>query len=309
MKKTIFSMLAAAAVVCSCTGDLEDRVDSLESRVDALETKVNDNVSSIAKLVEAASKAVTVTSVVSSEDGYTINFSDGTSAVITNGKDGSDGKDGADGKDGVTPSIGVAEEGGVYYWTVNGEFLLNNGQKVPVTGQNGSDGKDGKNPQLKIENGEWYYSFDGTEWTKVPVYGTQAPQLVVTETETAYIFTYGETVITLSKDSKPFSLKVTSCNEKISPLGTLTFTYELTGADETTHVIVESPQYDIDFDEEKAEIKVTAPKVVVAGYVMVKAVRNSDSRYAAQYISIKPDNYGTFGGSVYVSDENEYLNW
>ena len=47
---------------------------------------------------------------------------------------------------------------------------------------------------------------------------------------------------------------------------------------------------------------------MVSGYVIVKAVRNSDGKYSAQYISIKKDSYGTFGGII-ISDENEYLSW
>lgn len=53
----------------------------------------------------------------------------------------------------VAPVIGLKEDNGVYYWTIDGEFILNNGQKVPVTG------KDGLTPQFKIQDGKWYVSF------------------------------------------------------------------------------------------------------------------------------------------------------
>ena len=122
MKKVFLTLLAAASL-CACTGDLEDRVDTLEAKVAALESKVNENVSSIAKLAEAAAKAVTIESVTQNEDktSYTIKFSDGTTSVLNNGKDGKDGKDA------VAPVVGVKEVDGVLYWTVNGEFLTNNG--------------------------------------------------------------------------------------------------------------------------------------------------------------------------------------
>ena len=302
MKKVFLTLLAAASL-CACTGDLKDRVDDLETRVTALENKVNENVSSIAKLADAAAKAVTVESVTSNEDktSYTIKFSDGTTAVLTNGKDG---KDGNDGKDAVAPVVGVKEVDGVLYWTVNGEFMTNNGAKVPVTGK---DGIDGRTPQFKIEDGKWFVSFDGKTWEAVTVTGTVEPKLEMTETDTEYVFTLGETVIRIAK-AKAFAIKVESDAVDIEPGKTATFKYTVTGADETTHVVAESSTFEVKVDETNSTITVTAPKAMVSGYVIVKAVRNSDGKYSAQYISIKKDSYGTFGGII-ISDENEYLNW
>jgi len=293
MKKVFLTLLAAASL-CACTGDLKDRVDTLETRVTALENKVNENVSAITKLAEAAAKAVTIESVTFNEDksSYTIKFSDGTTAELTNGKDAE------------APVVGVKESDGVLYWTVNGEFMTNNGGKVPVTGK---DGVDGKTPQFKIEDGKWYVSFDGKAWEPVAVTGTVEPKLEMTETDTEYIFTLGETVIKIAKE-KAFAIKVESDAVSIEPGKTATFKYTVTGADETTHVVAESSTFEVKVDEAKSTITVVAPKTMVSGYVIVKAVRNSDGKYSAQYISIKKDSYGTFGGII-VSDENEYLNW
>lgn len=289
--------MLAAASLCACNGDLKDRVDTLETKVAALESKVNENVSSIAKLAEAAAKAVTIESVTQNEDktSYTIKFSDGTTSVLNNGKDG---------KDAVAPVVGVKEVDGVLYWTVNGEFLTNNGAKVPVTGKDGVDGKD---PQFKIEDGKWFVSFDGKTWEAVTVTGTVEPKLEMTETDTEYVFTLGETVIRIAK-AKAFAIKVESDAVDIEPGKTATFKYTVTGADETTHVVAESSTFEVKVDETNSTITVTAPKAMVSGYVIVKAVRNSDGKYSAQYISIKKDSYGTFGGII-ISDENEYLNW
>lgn len=292
--------MLAAASLCACTGDLKDRVDTLENRVTALETKVNENASSIAKLAEAAAKAVTIESVTQNEDktSYTIKFSDGTTAVLTNGKDGENGKDA------VAPVVGVKEFEGVLYWTVNGEFMTDNGAKVPVTGK---DGVDGKTPQFKIEDGKWYVSFDGKAWVPVTVTGAVEPKLEMTETETEYVFTLGDTVFKIAK-AKAFAIKVESDAVSIEPGKSVTFKYTVTGADATTHVVAESATFDVKVDEVASTITVTAPNAMVSGYVIVKAVRNSDGKYSAQYISIKKDSYGTFGGII-VSDENEYLNW
>ena len=67
------------------------------------------------------------------------------------------------GKNAVAPVIGIRQdEGGVYYWTLNGEWLLDDdARKVPV------HGKDGATPQLKIEQDCWYVSYDGTNWTEL----------------------------------------------------------------------------------------------------------------------------------------------
>ncbi len=299
MRKVFLTLLAAASL-CACTGDLKDRVDTLESKVAALETKVNENASSISKLAEAAAKAVTIESVTPNEDNtsYTIKFSDGTTAVLTNGKDGNDGKDA------VAPVVGVKESDGVLYWTVNGEFMTNGGAKVPVTGK---DGVDGKTPKFKIENGKWFVSFDGSSWEEVAVTGTVEPKLEMTETDTEYVFTLGETVIKIAK-AKAFAIKVESDAVSVEPGKSVSFKYTVTGSDATTHVVAESSSFEVKVDEANSTITVTVPKVMVSGYVIVKAVRNSDGKYSAQYISIKKDAYGTFGGII-VSDENEYLNW
>ncbi len=281
--------MLAAATVCACS-DLKDRVDTLEKKVEALEASVNENASSISKLVEAASKAVTISKVEETAEGYKVYFSDGTTAELTNG---------VDGKDAVAPVVGIKEDNGEFFWTIDGEFILNGGAKVPVSG---------KTPQFKIEDSKWYVSYDGKEWSEVPVSGTVKPELVMSETDNEYVFTLGETVISIPKE-KAFMIKVKTDVKSVLAGDVLVFPYTLVGADETTHVLIESKGVDAEVDEAASTVKVTVPSVVSNAYVMVKAVRNSDGKYSAQYINIeKGDDYGTFGGLI-LSDENEYLNW
>lgn len=289
MKKVFLTLLAAASL-CACNGDLKDRVDTLETKVAALESKVNENVSSIAKLADAAAKAVTIASVTPNEDktSYTIKFSDGKTAVLTNGKDAE------------APVVGMKEFEGELYWTVNGEFMTNNGAKVPVSG---------KTPQFKIQDGKWYVSYDGKAWDEVPVSGTVEPKLEMTETETEYVFTLGETVIKIVKE-KAFAIKVKADSRMVVSGQVVTIGYTLFGADATTHVVAESKGLEAEVDEASSTVKITVPKTISAdAYVIVKAVRNSDGKYSAQYISFtQGETYGTFGG-VIVKDGNEYLNW
>lgn len=289
MKKVFLTLLAAASL-CACNGDLKDRVDTLETKVAALESKVNENVSSIAKLAEAAANAVTIASVTPNEDktSYTIKFSDGKTAVLTNGKDAE------------APVVGMKEFEGELYWTVNGEFMTNNGAKVPVSG---------KTPLFKIQDGKWYVSYDGKAWDEVPVSGTVEPKLEMTETETEYVFTLGETVIRIVKE-KAFAIKVKADSRMVVSGQVVTIGYTLFGADATTHVVAESKGLEAEVDEASSTVKITVPKTISAdAYVIVKAVRNSDGKYSAQYISFtQGETYGTFGG-VIVKDGNEYLNW
>lgn len=289
MKKVFLTLLAAASL-CACNGDLKDRVDTLETKVAALESKVNENVSSIAKLAEAAANAVTIASVTPNEDktSYTIKFSDGKTAVLTNGKDAE------------APVVGMKEFEGELYWTVNGEFMTNNGAKVPVSG---------KTPQFKIQDGKWYVSYDGKAWDEVPVSGTVEPKLEMTETETEYVFTLGETVIKIVKE-KAFAIKVKADSRMVVSGQVVTIGYTLFGADATTHVVAESKGLEAEVDEASSTVRITVPKTISAdAYVIVKAVRNSDGKYSAQYISFtQGETYGTFGG-VIVKDGNEYLNW
>lgn len=299
MKKVLFAIAAAAAMVCSCTKDLEDRVDALEEKVAALESKVNANVTSIQQLVAASAKAVTVTSVVPGEDSYTITFSDGTTAVISNGVDGTNGDDGA------TPVIGVIEIDGICYWTVNGEPIKYNGQNVPVKGTDGKDGVDGKTPKFKIVDGIWKVSVDGETWEDVPVSGTAAPTLVMEETDAAYIFTLGEQVITILKN---LVIKVENYDVEIDPEGTYVFNYTISGADDNTFVIVESKNFEAVLDAAAKTVTVKAPKTIVNGYILLKAVRNTDSQYSAQYIVVKKSEYGIFGG-VIITDSDPYAEW
>ena len=113
------------------------------------------------------------------------------------------------GKDSSAPVIGFAKDiDGVYYWTVNGQWLLDeDGNKVSVEGR---DGQDGITPQLKIEGGMWYVSYDnGVSWVEVgPATGPQGDldqngdtffQSVTQDEENVYLVLADGTEITISK--------------------------------------------------------------------------------------------------------------
>ncbi len=327
MRKHSLIMLAAGLLgFAACTGELEDRVTSLENRLDKLEALVNDNVNSIKALVEANAKAVTINSVTTTDNGYVIKFSDGTTATITNGQDGApgqngqDGAPGQDGKDAAAPQIGVQEIDGVLYWTVNGELLKFNGENIRVTGndgqdgapgQAGQDGKDGITPQFKVEEGKWYISFDGEVWSEVGSAVTEVKSVVTVETtDEAYIFHIDDTTVSIPK-TNAFSLRLDQKDSIELKAGErIMLTYNIVGEDKTTHVAVESSNFKAELDEYTKTLFITAPAEPVDGYVLIKATRNSDGAHSAQHITfhIQDTVYGMFGGEI-TNGEDIYVEW
>ena len=214
MKK--LHLLLLGLTIClftACHDKLWDAIDDLDVRVARLEElckEMNTNIVSIQTIVNVVQSGDYITGVTEIKKdgeviGYTITFANHDPITIYHGQDGKDGADGKDGQDGQNgsanaPVIGVAQDtDGVYYWTLNGEWLLDdNGNKLPVSGtngkdgqngsngqdgtdgkdgqdgtdgkdgQDGTDGKDGVTPQLKIEDGYWYISYDnGATWTQL----------------------------------------------------------------------------------------------------------------------------------------------
>ena len=204
-------MWIAGFVMCafglpSCSDDYDDselrnNLENLEDRITALEEwqkAVNTNIQSLQSIVSALENRNFITGVTplmenGKETGYTITFQSGSPIIIRHGKDGVDGEDGTDGqngtdgKDGSTPVIGVAKDSdGVYYWTVDGEFLLDGDKKIPVTGPEGDKGDagdDGITPHIG-ENGNWWI---GTTDTGIKAQGAKgddaiAPQVQINAT-------------------------------------------------------------------------------------------------------------------------------
>ena len=173
MKKLLaFAALFAVVALTSCKYDDDDlwnSVHGLENRVAKLEElckQMNTNISSLQTIVTALQNNVYVTGTTplmkdGNEIGYTITFSKGNPITIYHGKDGQDGEDG------TTPTIGVKKDtDGVYYWTLNGEFIVVDGGKIQAEGKDGTNGTNGTTPQFKIENDYWFISYDnGDTWT------------------------------------------------------------------------------------------------------------------------------------------------
>ena len=167
--------------------------------------ETNTNLSALQTIVTALQNNDYITSVDPLTEngkviGYTIKFAKSNPIVIYNGKDG------ADGVDGNTPVIGVKKDGdGIYYWTLDGEFIIVDGQKIKAQGTDGSDGADGVTPKLEIREGYWWISYDnGTNWTQLGKAtgedGKDADSIKITQDENNVYFELADgTVITISK--------------------------------------------------------------------------------------------------------------
>ena len=173
MKKSLIAILACLMTISCSKYEYTDELQKLGGRVEYLEETLSD----IEKRIETLRKIITVienngyiTDMMISSDGeYYLTFNTGKTIVLRQGKNGKDGKDGQK----IDFLIDVKQgEDEIYYWTINGEWLLDeDGKRVPASAQDGKDGKDGKSmsetgaiaPQMRINtvNRHWEISTDG----------------------------------------------------------------------------------------------------------------------------------------------------
>lgn len=158
-------VVAMLAAMVGCSYDDEaiwNEIENVKDRVETLEEsviKTNEDIAALQTIVNALQKSLYVVSVTPTAEGYTIVFSDGTTAEIKNGKDGAN-----------APVISVKQDAdGNYYWTMDGEWLLVDGERVRangIDGENGAPGESGNDaiaPQVRINDGTkmWEISTDG----------------------------------------------------------------------------------------------------------------------------------------------------
>lgn len=193
--KALWAVLALMMVLFGCAKDQElyKKVDDLGERVTALEKAVKElndiTIPGMQSIVAAIQGNIYVTSVTPTADGYTITFSNQTTAVIKNGVDGSDGDKG---EKGDTPNVGVTEIDGQFYWAVDGKPLVDSeGKKIPVYQAL---------PQLRINDGKWQVSYDeGATWADVEVLGNPGGSTISIED--------GDTTVTFFINGEPYEIQ------------------------------------------------------------------------------------------------------
>lgn len=153
MKKFLLMFVPLMALIgCSYDDtDIQKRLDDLDGQLTELQALVKALNSDVMTLKELVAGKRFISDVQPGENGgYVITLVTSTGEISTITID--------DGKDGTSSVIGVKQDSdGIYYWTLNGDFILDNGKKLPVSGAT---------PQFKIENSHWWVSYDnGATWT------------------------------------------------------------------------------------------------------------------------------------------------
>ena len=149
------------AVGCSKSDDYFDEPKPDEEpteQFDVLCEQINRNMASLQALIGVMQEGDYIDEVSpvmqgGKEIGHTITFEDSDPITIYYSTENDTEANGA------MPVISVRQdEDEVYYWTLNGAWLLEKGNKVQVQSAL---------PQLKLQNGEWYLSNDGEQtWQK-----------------------------------------------------------------------------------------------------------------------------------------------
>ena len=219
MKKHIYIYLLVLCALFGCKDNsgLYGLLTDYDNRIAKLEqlcSEMNTNITSLTTIVEAQQSGETITSITPITEngeviGYTITFANHDPITIYTGRDGSSGQ---------VPVIGAKQDtDGVYYWTIDGEWLLDEeGNKLRVTGKSGAQGT---TPQLKIEGDYWWISYDnGATWTQLGQAkgdkgdtGEDGDSMFqsVTQDENYVYFTLADgTVITIGKGSEENNGKV-----------------------------------------------------------------------------------------------------
>ena len=173
-------LLTGSMLTTSCT-DYQDEIDALDYRVTVLEEMVktiNNNLDAMRVIVDAMAAGDYITGVRETEGGYVINFFKNGPLYVM------DGVDGQNGRDAQAPDITIAQDpdDGEWYWMLNGQWLMADGQRVRASGKDGRDGQDGRDgrdgksasmagasvPRTRInpDNRHWEISTDGgITWT------------------------------------------------------------------------------------------------------------------------------------------------
>ena len=227
MKRFSILLIAAVLALASCH-KYDAEIADLQRQIDQLNTdnsKVNDNVSSWIKIVEAMQKDAEVTGIAPVTEsgvvvGYTVTFreegmADETVTVYNS-----------------TANVGVAPDGGKYYWTVGGQWLTDSaGNRVeacqgPVV------------PQFRLLSGIIEVSLDGgASWEAVGQVGTPVIESVQDSQDALTIVLAGGRSIVLPKQ-KALSITLTPYSITVASGGRYSVSYAITGGTPATEVLV-----------------------------------------------------------------------
>lgn len=273
--------------------EIKGRVDNLESQVTELRLlveKINSNLTSLVTAVDALNNQDQIVSVekLPAGNGYTITFKKSGTITIYNGEKGLDGKngtDGLDGKDGKSPVISISQDSdGKYYWTLDGEWLLVNGQKVPATAEVTV-------PKIKVEDGKFLFSTNGTDWVVIGDAGTSGIGLIKNVREdvenNSVVIELSDREIVIPKGQN-FALVIKADEIGIKAGETVNVEYSLISADNAIVRALPENGYTVKVNPisaTKGQLSITAPSPVVDASILIVAV-NGNGVMSGKILSI-----------------------
>jgi hypothetical protein len=255
-------MLCVAVLAASCLKNddqaLWDAINAQNDRIAALEEwqqQINADITSLQALVATVRNRDYVTSIEAfntGNGGYTVSFASGKILTINNGDKGDKGEAGS------TPIISVRmDTDGNYYWTLDGEFIVANGLKLPVTGEKGNKGEngtDGITPLLRIDaaTNYWEISYDeGKSWASLGVKATGKDGTTgksgdslfkeITEDENNVYFTLTDDAVITIRKNTPLGISFEAEDSVVIPANSTRYIrYTVTSVADTVQVEVVS---------------------------------------------------------------------
>ena len=296
-------IISAALFFIGCSYDdaeINNRLDKVAQDITELKAMVadiNNNISALVTTVDALKNSDQITSVTPLADGsgYEVTFSKSGTIIIYNGKnglDGEDGKDGTDGSDGQSPQISVKLDiDGTYYWTVNGEWLLDEqGNKIPATAHIAT-------PQIRINEGNFEISYnEGVTWEVIGNAGASDSivfkQVIDGEASVIFILSDG-TQIEIPK-AQQFVINVNTTDVIASPGETVNVSYTVSAADDQTVVDAFGTKgFEVEISAtstSRGKAIVSVPDPITNGKVYLIAVKG-DGSTAARILSFEEGQF------------------
>ena len=279
-------LLASLGALTSCQyddGPINDRLDKVEQSVKDLQKVVdgmNTQISSLQAIVETLQGRDQIVDFKKLPDGFEVTFQKQGTFKIVNGSKGLDGKDGQNGTDGHSPVIGVKEEGGQYYWTLDGEFMLVDGQKIAATAHIST-------PMVRVnpDNNMLEISFNnGGNWEVMGPAGESSiiKDATEKENEVTFVLADGSSIVIPKSPVQSFYINLPSTDVIIAPDETAYVDFEVVGADTGTKVrahgtkgfVAELTKYNTN----TYSLKITAPATLDGEIYLIAAKENGENR-------------------------------